>query len=256
MLGGTNPERVSYWLFKDRIPLTKLLIAVNVLTFFMIAFGARFVVDLLAFSSVSVLAKPWTMVTYPLAAACCNPINLLFQGYWLWVVGGSLERSWSTRTFAVFLIIVTVITALAFVVGGFITGRFVMLSGLWLPLAALTMAFAMMNPEQQILFFFIIPLKLKYLAIITVALVFLGYGRQNPVLGILALSGCAYAYWYVRAGSRLDFNPTRREDRVQVIHVHRKPGVFSRLNPSNWLKEYRERKRLRDFFDRSGFRDD
>lgn len=256
MLGGTSPERISYWLLKDRIPLTKLLIAVNIFTFFMIAFGSRFVVDLLALNSAGALAQPWTLVTYPLAAAHGNPINLLFQGYWLWVVGGSLERSWSTRTFAIFLVIVSVITALAFIVGGFITGRFVMLAGLWLLLAALTMAFAMMNPEQQILFFFIIPLKLKYLALITVALVFLGYGRQNPVLGILAFSGCAYAYWYVRSGSQLDFNPRKREDRVQIIHVHRKPGMFSRFSPSNWLKEYRERKRLKDFFDRSGFRND
>ncbi|MBI2843771.1 MAG: rhomboid family intramembrane serine protease [Armatimonadetes bacterium] len=257
MRGETVTEKFVYWLVVDRIPVTKLLILVNIATFLaVVLFGAArsALVPYLAYESRLVVLMPWTLITYPLIALTFSPINLLFQGYWLWVTGGSLERSWGSRTFAIFFFAMSAISAIGLFIGGMLGHTNSSAAGLWLPLAGLTVAFAMLNPEQQILFFFIIPMKLKYLALLDVAIVLVSYGRVSLALGIFALAGCAFSYWYVRTGRSFDF-PVRRQDRGEVIRLYNKPSLLAKLNPLKWIREYKERKRLRDFFDKSGFKD-
>lgn len=238
-------------MLRDRIPLTKALIISNAVTFFLIALGRlQIIPNLLAYSPDALMTHAWTLVTYPLVAGG-DVIGILFSCYWLWIAGGTLERSWGTTRFGVFFFLMSAISALGLLAGALLSGVAIGAHGLWLPLAGTTVAFAMMNPEQQILFFFIIPMKLKYLALLDVALVLVSYGRISLILGIAALAGCAYSYWYVRGGGELAWGGTRRE-RPPVVRVRQKPSIFRRLNPFARLRERRERKRLEDLFRKSG----
>src|SRR5690349_3103089 len=63
------------------------------------------------------LARPWTLFTYPLAMF--DPIPLLFSGYWLYWVGGTLERSWGSLNFAVVFFLLCAIAGLAFIPAAF-----------------------------------------------------------------------------------------------------------------------------------------
>lgn len=245
-------ERASYWFFSDRIPVTKSVIVCNAITFLLIVFGAGSLIEFLGYSTDALLLKPWTAFTYPLIGAQ-DVISLLFASYWMWVAGGSLERSWSSRVFGVYFFLMSAITALGLYVGWLFTGIPTSYAGLWLPLAGTTIAFAMMNPEQQILFFLIIPMKLKYLALLDVVLVLVSFARPNPLLGIFALSGCAVSYWYVRYRSNLSFSTPRRQSQGNVLRIYNRHGFWSKLNPFRALRERRESKRLRDLFDKSGF---
>jgi membrane associated rhomboid family serine protease len=247
MRTGTSTEKFSYWLYRDGIPVTKLLVLVNALTFLLMFLRVRWL-EALAFDPASALQAPWTFFTFGLLGTG-GPINLLFQGYWLWIAGGSLERAWGSRGYALFFFAMCGVTAAGMLAGGMFAGSAPALAGLWLPVAGVTIAFAMMNPEQQILFFFLIPLKLKYLALLDVALVFVAYGRMSPILGLFALCGCGVSYWYVRFGRNLGAAPRpERRQRVEVVHVYRRERFLRKLNPLWWLKESRERKRLRDLF--------
>lgn len=247
MRGYNTTERIRYWLFSDRIPITKSLILLNIITFVL---GALFHLErqlgLLAFNG-GILTAPWTLVTYPLVTGGGSVINILFSCFWLWVAGGSLERSWLSKSFAVYFFAMSAISALGLYVGGLVTGSSVGAAGLWLPLAGVTVAFAMLNPEQQILFFFVIPLKLKYLALIDAGMVLITYGSAHPLLGVFALAGCVYSYYRVRP---FNIGSSPRHDN-NVVRVYRKRGSLSRLNPFSWYKEARDRKRLRDLFERS-----
>lgn len=256
MRGRTAQEKLAYWLFADRIPITKLLIVLNVFTFLLIGLlHIPEIVYYLSFSSVTAHSMPWTALTYPLVWVGLSPISLIFAGYWLWVAGGNLERSWGSPTFAVYFFLMSAVSALGLYVGGLLTGIQVGLAGLWLPLAGVTIAFAMMNPEEVILFFFIIPLKLKYLALIDVAMVLVSYGQTHIILGLFALTGCAASYWYVTSGRMLNFGAARYEDRADIIRIKTKRSSTRNLNPLNRYRDYRERKRLKDLFDKSGFED-
>jgi len=245
MRGYTAQERLTYWLYRDRIPVVKLLIVSNVLAFLATAlFGLGRILQGLAFGADRVFCMPWTLFTYPLVGSCCGLISLLFSGYWLWIAGGSLERSWGSRVFAWYFFLMSAVTALGLCIGSFLTGIPVGVSGLWLPLAGVTVAFAMLDPEQQILFLFIVPLKLKYLALIDVAVVLVSYGGGHPLLGVFALAGCAASYWYVRRGRWSGSRTSARRD--GVIRVHPRHAVRRSWNPAKWYRDYRERKRLRD----------
>ena len=252
-------QNALYWLTKDRIPVTKLLIIANILSLLVIGlFRLGGLFDLLAFSAGRFMAQPWTAITYPLVTSVAGPssiINLLFAGYWLWMAGGSLERAWGSKRYAIFFVLASAVTALGLFVGGILTGVSVGAAGLWLPIAGITIAFAMMNPEEQIMFMFFIPMKLKYLALLTVALVFFSY-LQAPIIGIFALSGCAFAHWYVRSGSRMfDFGHAPRQRRGQFVRLYNRKSWLHKLNPFAWLKEWRERRRLKKFFGKSGLGD-
>ena len=252
-----NTDKIVHWLFADRIPIVKLLIVSNVGTFVVVAlFKVGAIAHYLTFSSFSVLSMPWSLVTYPLVGASCSPIHLLFAGYWMWVAGGSLERSWGSRTFGRYFVAMCVISALGLLVGGKIVGVPIHAAGLWLVLAGITVAFAMLNPEQQILFLFVIPLKLKYLAMLSAAFVLISYGQVNPVLGVFALSGLGFSYWYVRAGRQYGFSARGTQSRGEVVRVYKKRGLLGRLNPLHRMRERRERDELKKLFDRSGAEDD
>jgi membrane associated rhomboid family serine protease len=241
----------TYWLLQDGIPLVKGLILANALSFFAILMArAGVIVRYLAYDSATAANLPWTLITHPLVGLYGDSggaISLLFAGYWLWVAGGSLERSWGTGRFAWYFFMMSVLSAVGLYAGTLLTGAPTACAGLWLPLAGVTVAFAMANPEQQILFFFLIPLKLKYLALLDVAIVLTAYGRVSPVVGITALAGCAYSYWYVR-GRRSYLRSVSVRRGPQVVRVRRRGSVLALLNPLRWYREYRDRKRLRDLF--------
>ncbi|MGB9620638.1 MAG: rhomboid family intramembrane serine protease [Armatimonadota bacterium] len=246
-------EDFAYWLVQDRIPLVKGLILANALSFFVIALAhPSVIVEYLAYASNALAGRPWIAVTYPLVGLYGDSsgiISLLFAGYWLWVAGGSLERSWGTARFATYFVVMCALSAVGLYVGTLITGVPTAAAGLWLPLAGVTVAFAMNNPEQQILFFFVVPLKLKYLALLDVAILLIAYGQASLIVGITALVGCAYSYWYVR-GPRAYSWRRSSAGRSQVIRVPRRGSVLRLLNPLYWYREYRERKRLRDLFEK------
>ncbi|MCE5322773.1 rhomboid family intramembrane serine protease [bacterium] len=253
MRGYTTGDRINYWLFQDRIPLTKLIIIANAATFLAVTlFKLDVITYLLGFSSPIALKMPWTFVTYPLVAMRGDIISLLFGAYWLWIAGGSLERSWDTRRYALYFFLMSAITAGGLWAGSVLLNIPISLIGLWLPLAGVTIAWAMMNPEQQILFFFIIPMKLKYLALLDVVLVLIFYGQVHLLLGVFALIGCAFSYWYIQPHS---FGMRAGQDTGQVVHVHRRRSIMHSLNPFARIKERRDKDRLRKLFDDS-FGDD
>jgi len=157
----------------------------------------------------------------------------------------------------VYFFIMSAISALGLYLGGVLIGTDVYLANIWLPLAGVTIAFAMSNPEQQILLFLVIPMKLKYLALLDVAFVFIGYAQSHLILGIFALCGCAATYWYVRSGGQilgLGAVGRRNYGKVLRIHVHeRGDKPWKSWNPIRWYRERRRRKQIEDLFKRSGF---
>ncbi len=239
-------------------PVTRTLLAINALTF-LTFFLSAYVLRLgnpwawLTFSTGGLLGKPWTLLTYPLVTY--DPLTLLFAGYWLWVVGGTLERSWTSPVFLRFVAGVTLATSLSLWVGGWLLAaigleppRAVVLSGLWLPLAGLTVAWCRLNPEQIVLLGFVLPIPGRVLLWITVALVYFGVamGWRAPWLGLFALAGVGYAYLFVERRLRSPLTvyarTIARRDRAQGERA-RPPTPLERA--LDWLLLYWERAKRR-----------
>lgn len=246
MRNRTTFEKCAFWLFGDRIPATKIMILIDIITFLAIMLFKQFsILIYMGFDTSKALALPWTFFTYPLVTICGGAmcmISTIFAIYWLWWAGGSLERSWGTARFCFFFFTMSALSALGIFIGSMLSGKPMGACGLWLPLAGVVMAFAMLNPEEVINFNFLIPLKLKYLALIDAATVLIMLGFVDIRIGLFALSGCAFAYLYATKGRHYAYASKRGE----VVRLYSKKSSLRSFNPAYWFAEYRDRKRLKN----------
>lgn len=148
------------------------IVTLNALVFLFQYFGLGAVTDKLALYPELVLkGEVWRLITFIFIPPSGNIFLVLIALYFYYFIGTSLENEWGTFKFNVYYFVGMAATAAAaFVVGGPVTGLYLNTS--------LFLAFARLNPEFQILLFFIIPVKVKYLAWLNWA--FIIYTVLNP----------------------------------------------------------------------------
>jgi membrane associated rhomboid family serine protease len=197
----------------------------------------------------------WGLLTYPLLTP--DFISLLFAVLWLWMLGGSLERSWGAGRFIAFFIGISLINALSVLAGTRLLHDAGALAGLWLPLTALTCAWAAINPREPMVFYFVLRIEARWMALIMVGIVYFEYFRYNPALGLFALVAPALAWFYVRGNWSIGRSVPRRGPDLRVVGGGPRTldGSPSRFGPLKWLRERQERKRLEKLWKDSGFSD-
>lgn len=125
----------------------------------------------------------WRIVSFVFIPESGNPISMVFWLYLYWFIGSNLESYWGGWRFNVYYFT----GALLAVIGGFITG---FATNYYLNLS-LFLAMAILCPDHQLLLFFFIPVKMKWLALIDLAMVFhdmwfVGWdGRLAIILSLL-----------------------------------------------------------------------
>src|SRR5947209_10652485 len=55
---------------------------------------------------------PWTPLIYPFAAMAADIIGIFFMSYWLWIIGGTVERDLGTGRYLGFFGVMAVVPAL------------------------------------------------------------------------------------------------------------------------------------------------
>ena len=108
----------------------------------------------------------WRIVTWVFLPLGDNPFLTVIMLYFYFSIGGTLEREWGTPKFTIYYLTGVIIS----IIYGFIAWynpwlRFVWLSPSFLNLS-LFFAYAALFPDNRILFFLIIPLKIKWVAAI------------------------------------------------------------------------------------------
>ena len=101
----------------------------------------------------------WRLITFIFVPSASTPISLLLTLYLMWLIGHTLEQSWGDFRFNVYYLLGVLGAILAAVITGWGTTYYLNLS--------LFFAFAMLYPDMQFLFFFLIPVKAKYLGMIS-----------------------------------------------------------------------------------------
>lgn len=132
------------------------------------AMGIVFIADLLLSSRVSLYGaltfdraaifsgQVWRILTFVVLPPSTSLIFILFSLYFYYLIGTSLEREWGALKFNIYYLIGIIGTIIA----GFITGY---ADNYYLNMS-LFFAFAMFYPDFQILLFFILPVKIKWMA--------------------------------------------------------------------------------------------
>jgi len=141
---------------------------VFVLTLLKPEFQSRLTLDLHAVRR----GEVWRLVTFlfipPATSANSSPVWLLINLYFTWWVGSSLDQHWGAFKFNAYYLLGALGTIVAALIAGPATN-------FWLD-SSLFLAFATIFPNVQILLFFILPIRVKWLGIVAaLGIAYAGY---------------------------------------------------------------------------------
>jgi membrane associated rhomboid family serine protease len=192
--------RFKRFIYRDFDPVTKSVMVGAGVVYILAQLASGFqrfnLNGLLTLNPLNTLTLPWAIITYPLV----NPdlLTLIFAFFWLWFIGGSLERTWGSKRYGWFLGLTVMVTGMALAATGFLFGIGLPVYGLWLPAVGITWAWANLHPHQELLLWGIVPVKAQWLAWLEVGLTFLTYFKSsnNFIFGLAAVSGVLVAHFY------------------------------------------------------------
>jgi membrane associated rhomboid family serine protease len=184
----------------DSWRLTEGLIFVH-FAVFILSWANRSGLAALELAPGQVAERPWSLVTYQFVhgqSVFWFFISMLV----LWIMAKPLEESWGSPRFLLFWLVATF-------------GASLTATALKLPLSgdigvgtSILLTFATLYPDVEFRLFFIIPVKVKYLAIVAVAFIAFSGLQLGLLVGAAYLAGMCSGYLFFLATRKL---PTRRK---------------------------------------------
>ena len=171
----------------------------------------------------------WRLVTFVFVPAYSSPFALLISLYFYYWIGSTLERQWGTAKFNLYYISGALLTVLGVVLASLITGNpYLTAAGTGYVNLSMFFAFATLYPDMQVLLFFIIPIKVKYLAYVDAALFVLGIVTTSFPLNLLPV--VAVLNYLVYCGDWLFdfFRPSHVRQRQKTVNFKREARRIQR----------------------------
>jgi membrane associated rhomboid family serine protease len=148
-----------------------------------------------------VSSRPWTLVTYQFIHGS-SMFWFFISMLVLWIMAKPLEDNWGSPRFLIFWMVATFGASItAALIGRPLFGDLGFSS-------CLLFTFATLFPEVEFRLFFIIPVKVKYLAIVAAAILVYSSLSLGLVAGLANIAGTSAGYLFFLATRRL---PTRRK---------------------------------------------
>lgn len=137
----------------------------------------------LRFSPALILqGQVWRLVTFLFIPIFGNLFFTAISLYFYYFVGATLEREWGTAKFTLFYLMGVLFNVVAGMLGGVLTGSdMAAMSAQYLNLS-MFFAFASLYPDMQVLLFFVLPIKIKWLAWFDAAYFVLQIVRISPAI--------------------------------------------------------------------------
>ncbi len=132
--------------------------------------------------------QPWRFVTYLLIPPERSMWWIVLALYFTWLIGTNLENEWGSFKFNVYYALGAIGTTVAAMVAGRAYGNQYLNMSMFF-------AFATMFPDYEILLFFILPVRIKWLALLSAAL--LGFELVQGDLAAKAAIVASFANYFV-----------------------------------------------------------
>jgi membrane associated rhomboid family serine protease len=150
----------------------------------------------------------WQLVTYAFLHGGFG--HIIWNMLALWMFGAELERIWGTRRFLRFYFFCAVGAGICVVIANYVLPwgnpgiRTIGSSG---AIFGILMVYAVMFPDREILWGFLIPIKVKYFVMIVGAMAFLSSFQVNTGVSNFAhLGGLLFGYLFLKTPN-LQFDP-------------------------------------------------
>ena len=200
---GTRSYTRGYLSSSGLPPGIRALLISNVAVFVITFFAGRRLAGTLELlmlrpSDVVTHGYIWQLATYMFLHQGIG--HILFNMLALWMFGTEFERLWGTRRFLNFYFFCGIGAGLCVILGNYLFGNpdigTVGSSG---AIFGILLASAVMWPDRQMLFYFLIPIKMKYFVMIIGAIAFLNsFNPASPVSDIAHLGGMLFGYVFIK----------------------------------------------------------
>lgn len=145
--------------------LMQIIVGGNLIVFLLATFAGWGSISFLAFDLERVLhGEIWRLITFIFVPENSGLFWLAVSLYFYYFIGSTLEREWGTAKFNLYYLSGVVLTLLSTIVAGLLSGYNPMIFGTGYINMSMFFAFAMLYPNAEVLLFFIIPVKIKWLA--------------------------------------------------------------------------------------------
>lgn len=198
--------------------LIKAIVLFNVLVFLLVLLNPGFE-KFLALDPARIMhGEVWRLVTYIFLPRTLSPLMLVLALWFLWFIGEGLERAWGPfRVTLYFFVGMIGTTVAAFFFGSNFSNSML--------LAALFFAFARFYPDEIIYVFFILPVKIKWLAWFSAAFLIAGFvvGTNGYRMALVA----ALSNYLIFFGPEFIFAARHRKqvaDRRQRFEMQTRPA--------------------------------
>ena len=157
--------------------LIKYVIFGQVAVFLLDMFSSGTFSQILAFyPSLIMKGQVWRLVTFVFVPENLGSIWFVFSAMLYYFLGSALERQWGTTRFTVFYLLGVILNVIAGLVIYFAVGQpyYAVTATIHYVNLSLFLAFATLYPDTQFVIYFIIPIKVKWLAWLDVAFFAIG----------------------------------------------------------------------------------
>lgn len=150
------------------VPNLMKYVAIANIVFWLISTVNPVLANYLVFSPVHILrGQVWRLVTFALIPPGTGILTFIAVYFYYWI-GSTLEQYWGTPQFNVYFFSGLVLTVLYGFVIYFTTGINIGVTAEYVYLS-MFFSFAALFPDMQVLLFFVIPIKMKWLALVDAA---------------------------------------------------------------------------------------
>lgn len=167
-----------------QINLTYYLIFGQIFVFFLVTFYPQYSNTFFLNGSLVMQGEWWRLITFLFEPLTRSFIFAAFAWYIFYMYGTTLERYWGTFRYVVYILIVTLGSiGIAFLFPNIAVSNGYIYTSLFL-------AFAQLFPNFQLMLFFILPVKIKWLALITwigIGVTFLFGDIATKILTIISI---------------------------------------------------------------------
>ena len=192
----SDSSSIGFWIRRqfEEVPWTAWLVLINLAVWFLDFFDYRQPAQILA-GELS-LREAWHWLSYPLFTpnTALGLVLTLFVFYW---IAASLERRFGSEKFGRIFVVVTLAIHTLVWIGSAVAQQTpapqVSLAGLHWAVGTLLCIWAALNAEATILAFFIIPVKAKYFALLSIVGAL--FSAPMPIGLFLALAPTAAWFW-------------------------------------------------------------
>ena len=177
----------------------------NLMQYIVIGMAVVFVMDLIVFpaSKFSLTAamafdrdaifhgQIWRIISFVLIPPNSSIIFIVFSLYFYWLIGSALEHQWGTFRFNAFYWCGVICTMIVGLITGYATNYYLNMT--------LFLAFAIIYPDFQMLLFFCIPIKIKYLALIDALILAVSFyyaSWAGRIALVVAVANIILFFWH------------------------------------------------------------